>query len=59
MAASFWDFVDGGDWPGCHVAHGKAPWILGIEVPGLRGTEGYLMEFIGMIWNGMEWYGMM
>jgi hypothetical protein len=23
----------GGDWPGCHVAHGKAPWILGLEVP--------------------------
>eukprot|EP00435_Cladocopium_sp_Y103_P043275 s1144_g12.t1 len=20
-----------GDWPGCHVAHGKVPWILGLE----------------------------
>ncbi|CAJ1370826.1 unnamed protein product [Effrenium voratum] len=21
----------GGDWPGCHVAHGAAPWILGLQ----------------------------
>ena len=20
-----------GDWPGCHVAHGRADWILGVE----------------------------
>eukprot|EP00434_Breviolum_minutum_P000181 symbB.v1.2.000153.t1/scaffold9.1/size550961/9 len=30
-----------GDWPGCHVAHGKVPWILGLQdlqSAGLRGN---------------------
>ncbi|CAK9017179.1 unnamed protein product, partial [Durusdinium trenchii] len=33
-----------GDWPGCHVAHGKADWILGLEDLRSAGLHGDLPD---------------
>ena len=35
-----WSFCEG-DWPGCHVAHGKVPWILGLQVRKAAMDSGY------------------